>query len=158
MRRLIKDGLQPRGPTRRDEQRLDGIQRSQRRVQPWSALGHGTVTSSTLKACVCGNLSRSWRCRSCAEKDSERRNTKGTAYGYNRAHWQRIRKQRLTLARGLCELQLPGCTIVATHVHLAPELNGNHDAATLADTQAYCPSCSGAIDAPHAQPTRGQVA
>jgi hypothetical protein len=115
--------------------------------------GHGT-----LKACVCGTLSRNWRCPTCTAKDSERRNRKATAYGYGRANWQRIRTQRLTLARGLCELQLPGCTTVATHVHLEPELNGNHDAATLADTRACCPSCSGAVDAPRAQPIRGQAA
>jgi hypothetical protein len=116
------------------------------------------TAAPTLKACVCGAISPQWRCPACTEKDSAHRSRKVTAYGYGRANWQRIRKQRLTLAQGLCDLRLPGCTVYATHVHLAPELNGNHDAATLADTQACCPSCSGAVDAPRAQPTRSKVA
>ncbi|HEV8105558.1 MAG TPA: hypothetical protein VGP69_17640 [Gaiellaceae bacterium] len=38
----------------------------------------------------------------------------------------------------------------ATHVHLDPRLEGNHDAATLEDCRACCASCSGAVDAPRA--------
>lgn len=87
--------------------------------------------------------------------DSARRNQRVTAYGYNSRHWQRLRRQRLTLAGHRCELQLDGCTEVATHVHLDPRLEGNHAAAQLDDTQACCPSCSGAVDAPRARLPRG---
>jgi hypothetical protein len=90
------------------------------------------------------------RCLEHSAPDRARRNARVAEYGYNREHWQTVRRQRLALAGYRCELQLDGCTEVASHVHLDPRLQGNHDAAQLHDTRACCASCSGAIDAPRA--------
>jgi hypothetical protein len=67
------------------------------------------------------------------------------AYGYHRAHWKAIRRARLELAGYRCELRIKCDGAQATHVHLAHELAGNHDAA-LDDARACCAQCSGAID------------
>lgn len=89
-------------------------------------------------------------CRDHAAVERVRRDEKRQRFGYSRPHWRRLRVQRLSLAHGLCELRLPGCSMRATHVHLDPRLEGNHDAATLEDCRACCASCSGAVDAPRA--------
>jgi 5-methylcytosine-specific restriction protein A len=90
-------------------------------------------------------------CDEHAKAEHQRRARKRAAYGYDRQHWRQVRAQRLQLANHQCELQLAGCTVAATHVHLRPELRGAHDLATLDDTRACCASCSGAVDAPRSQ-------
>lgn len=79
-------------------------------------------------------------------KAVKRKTEKITEYGYKRSHWQEIRKERLIMSGGLCELQLPGCTFEATHVHLHEDLHGDHDRATIDDTKACCLNCSSSID------------
>jgi hypothetical protein len=110
---------------------------------------------SILKPCAsfgCSRLiPRGLRfCREHEAADRARRDEKRARFGYSRPHWRRLRSQRLMLADGLCELQLPGCSMRATHVHLDPRLAGNHDAAAIDDCRACCASCSGAVDAPRA--------
>ena len=79
------------------------------------------------------------RCRTCTQPD-----------GYSSSHWQRVRRQRLNLDGHRCTLNHPGCTTVATTVHLAPELNGNHLLATVDNTRSACRRCHGTEDAPRA--------
>jgi hypothetical protein len=88
------------------------------------------------------------RCPEHRQTEVARRDAKAKAYGYHSPHWQRTRRERLDLARYVCELRLPGCTERATHVHLDPAYRGQHYAAQLEHTRACCASCSGAIDAP----------
>jgi 5-methylcytosine-specific restriction endonuclease McrA len=57
----------------------------------------------------------------------------------------------------LCQLQLPGCTLTATTVHIAPLLRGNHDPATLDTCISACRRCHGRIDGGRAQRTRWRV-
>jgi hypothetical protein len=105
-----------------------------------------------VRACVkCGRRSVGRRCPRHQLAETARRSARIARNGYGRAHWQQLRKLRFGLAGGLCELRLPGCTRVATHVHLDERLGGNHDAATLADCRACCANCSGAIDAPRSR-------
>lgn len=87
-------------------------------------------------------------CDTHAAPDRARRNQRVRDHGYSSRNWQTIRAQRLAIAGYRCELQLDGCTQLATHVHLDPALNGNHTIARLEHTKACCPQCSGAIDAP----------
>jgi hypothetical protein len=111
----------------------------------------------SLAPCLdCGTPSEGPRCPSHRQPgDGLTRSERVRVYGYHRPHWRHVRQQRLTLDGHRCTLQLPGCTGRATHVHLAPELHGNHDTATIHDCQSACASCSGAIDAPRALgPTR----
>jgi hypothetical protein len=69
-----------------------------------------------------------------------------TRHGYGRAHWHRVRRARLALANGQCELRLDGCTHRATTVHLDPRRNADHDHAHLSDCQAACAHCHGVVD------------
>jgi hypothetical protein len=46
----------------------------------------------------------------------------------------------------LCRIGLPGCTITATTVHIAPILGGNHDLATADLCLSACRQCHGRID------------
>jgi hypothetical protein len=89
-------------------------------------------------------------CSVCRTDDITRRNRRNTRYGYGRSHWKQVRVERLARAGHVCELRLPGCTRHASHVHLDPRLQGDHDRATFADVRACCSSCSGAVDAPRA--------
>jgi len=70
------------------------------------------------------------------------------AYGYNRTHWQQVRKQRLALAGHVCELRINCMGAPATHVHLDPAYRGQHRAARVEHCRVCCASCSGAVDAP----------
>ena len=96
---------------------------------------------TALRPCLtCGTPTRNGpRCRTCTQPA-----------GYATAHWQRIRRQRLNLDGHRCTLNHPGCTTVATTVHLAPELNGNHLLATIDNTRSACLRCHGTEDAPRA--------
>ena len=68
------------------------------------------------------------------------------AYGYNTAHWKRVRQSRLMYDKWLCTIQLPGCNGWATTVDLDPALNGNHALATLDNTRSACRHCHGKVD------------
>lgn len=90
----------------------------------------------TLKPClVCGTPSTESRC-----KDHEKR------YGYSDAHWKRVKAARLLYDNYVCQLNLKGCTLRATTVHLAPECNGDHRLATPDNTLSACLHCHGVID------------
>lgn len=69
---------------------------------------------------------------------------------YASTHWQTIRTARLDHDGNRCTYRYPGCTIVATTVHLAPEANGNHLLATIDNTRSACRTCHGIEDAPRA--------
>ena len=85
-------------------------------------------------------------------------NAKHRAYGHHRTHWRTIRRQRLSLDGYRCTIRLDGCTITATTVDLDPELNGNHDHATIDNTRSACSHCHGHIDGAGArQGGRGAV-
>ena len=73
-----------------------------------------------------------------------RRQHNNTRYRRKTAHWQRIRKARLTLAGHHCELRHPGCTTRADTVHLIG--GGDHSKATLTMTRAACRHCHGVQD------------
>jgi hypothetical protein len=85
-----------------------------------------------------------------------RRNQRVTAYGCNTRHWQTTRLARLEHDGYRCQLQLGRCTGRATHVHLRPELHGDHRVATISDCVSVCASCSGSVDAPRS--LRGAIA
>jgi hypothetical protein len=105
----------------------------------------------TLRTCArCGRITGAGEryCATHQTAENQRQTAKTREYGYRRKHWRTIRKQRLEAAGYVCELQLPGCTTRASHVHLAAEYRGQHDIAELEHTRACCPSCSGAVDAP----------
>jgi hypothetical protein len=94
-------------------------------------------------------------CPEHARADNARRAAKSQAHGIPGQHWQRLRKQRLLYASRQCELHLDdGCTGTATTVHLDPQLDGDHNTATLEDLRAACSHCHGVADAPRAQDTR----
>jgi hypothetical protein len=96
-------------------------------------------------------------CVACRRVDADRRSRVRSGYGYGRAHWKRLRIERLEAARFVCELRLPGCALRATHVHLDPRLEGRHDVAVFEDCRACCAACSGAVDAPRAARKDGGV-
>lgn len=105
-----------------------------------------------LRPClVCGRPSPAARCSAHAlpvqRADDRRRNAKTVTHGVKRSHFQRLRRERLALARGLCELRVDrGCTTVATTMHLDERLAGDHDRATLDDVRAACAHCHGVTD------------
>jgi hypothetical protein len=99
----------------------------------------------------CGVPSTGTRCpkheRPRADADNRRRNAKTVAHGVKRAHFQRLREQRLEMTGGFCELQVDrGCTVLATTVHLREELRGDHGRATIDDVRAACRHCHGVTD------------
>jgi hypothetical protein len=99
----------------------------------------------------CGIPSEGTRCptheRPLVAADNRRRNAKTVAHGVKRSHFQHLRFERLARAGGFCELHADGgCTTVATTVHLAPALSGDHDRATIDDVQACCAHCHGVVD------------
>ena len=69
---------------------------------------------------------------------------------YSSAHWQHVRKQRLTLDHHTCTLAYPGCTRHATTVHLDPACDGDHALATINNTRSACARCHGLEDGPRA--------
>jgi 5-methylcytosine-specific restriction endonuclease McrA len=80
-----------------------------------------------------------------------KRQDRDRRYGYGRSHWRRLKKERLALDNYTCRIRLAGCTLRATTVHLHPDLQGNHDIATINDCISACAPCHGAIDAPRAR-------
>lgn len=108
-----------------------------------------------MNACLdCGRSCIGSRCPTHQAAADARRNAKAAAHGLHRGHWQNLRRQRLELAGGRCELALDEfCTVAATTVHLNPALEGNHDAAAIDDVRAACAHCHGVADAPRARQT-----
>jgi 5-methylcytosine-specific restriction endonuclease McrA len=81
------------------------------------------------------------------QADSRRRQARRRAHGRTTSRWQSLRKLALERDGYVCQLQVDaGCTGVATSVHLRPELDGNHDAATLDDCTSGCAHCHGVVD------------
>ncbi len=85
-------------------------------------------------------------CQQSRARDNLRRAHKASAHGRTTARWRRLSKRRIKLAGGRCELQLPGCTRVATSAHLDPRLQGNHRIATINEVRAACAQCHGRVD------------
>ena len=109
----------------------------------------------SLRPCLdCGRPTTGTRCDQCAEPietaDNHRRQEIAREHGLHSSHWRTLKKERLELARGMCELRLNGCTGKAMTVHLAPALAGDHRTATLSDCRAACLHCHGVVDAPRA--------
>lgn len=69
------------------------------------------------------------------------------AGGYSTGHWRKLRVQALVRDGYRCQLQLDGCTGVATTVHIDPALRGQHEDATLDDCTSACLYCHGVTDA-----------
>lgn len=84
-----------------------------------------------------------------AAADNRRRAAKSNRNGVKRAHSRRLRQQALDRDGGICRLRADdGCTVIATTVHLLPELRGDHDRATIDDVVSACAHCHGVVDAP----------
>jgi hypothetical protein len=79
--------------------------------------------------------------------DDRRRNAKSKAHGLTLRRWQRLRQATLDRDGRRCRFRLPGCTKVATSVHLHPELQGDHTRASLDDCTSSCAHCHGVVDA-----------
>lgn len=103
---------------------------------------------------VCGTPTEGSLCPTHRREEDARRNAKTVAHGVKRAHFQRLRREVLTVSGGLCELRLNGCTKTATTVHLDPRLDGNHDVATVDDCKAACARCHGVVDGGRSRPRR----
>ena len=75
--------------------------------------------------------------------------------GMNKRRWRnQLRPQVLARDGYNCRLGLPGCSLVATTVHLDPALQGNHDIATIDDCVSACRSCHGKVDAARSHENR----
>lgn len=111
--------------------------------------------SPRLSICRHGLRPSGQPCRACTREDNLRRARRNRAYGYSSWHWQQLRRRRLELDGYSCQLKLGRCTNIATHVHLKPELEGNHLAATIDDCVSCCANCSGSVDAPRAHTDPG---
>jgi hypothetical protein len=103
---------------------------------------------------TCGKPSNGSYCPTHKKADDHRRNAKTVAHGVKKAHFQRVRRQVLAATGGLCELRHRGCTNAATTVHLDPELEGNHDLATVENCKAACSHCHGVEDGGRAAASR----
>jgi 5-methylcytosine-specific restriction endonuclease McrA len=89
-------------------------------------------------------------CLVCGTPSDGPRCPEHTQHNYNprSAHWRTIRAERLAIDNGECQLQHPGCTRVATSVHLDPAAGGNHSLATIHNTVSACAHCHGVEDGP----------
>ena len=95
---------------------------------------------ATLRPCLdCGRPTRGSRCPDHTIDP-----------GYRTEHWQNVRALRLIYDGGLCQLDHPGCTGVATTVHLDPSCAGDHRLATVDNTLSACAHCHGVEDGPRA--------
>src|SRR5262249_50206944 len=82
--------------------------------------------------------------------DDRRRNERAKAQGRRSPYWARLRAAALARDGGYCQIRLEGCTLIATSVHIAPALGGDHWLATLEDCLSACHHCHGSTDAPRA--------
>lgn len=82
------------------------------------------------------------RCDDHARAASARRNDDRRDRGLFSPEWKARRLRVLDRDRLRCQLALPGCTGVATEVHLDPSLGGDHNRATDELCVAACQSCN----------------
>ena len=91
------------------------------------------------------------RCPAHEQGENARRTAKSERNGQRSPHWLAVRKARLFMDAGLCQLKVDEvCTVQADTVHLDPELHGNHLLATVDNTRSACRHCHGVTDAPRA--------
>lgn len=99
----------------------------------------------TLRPCLgvpgepCGELiERGNRCPSCQSKLNRARGS-STRRGYH-SRWRRM-SERIRKARPLCEIRLPGCTLLATAAdHIVPLEEGGRSA--WANARPACTACN----------------
>jgi 5-methylcytosine-specific restriction endonuclease McrA len=109
------------------------------------------VCSGPVGGPYCGRLIPAGGPRRCPiheQGENARRAEKAQRNGLRTPHWLAVRKARLLMDSGLCTFKLDGCTVLASTVHLAPELGGDHSRATTENTQSACRHCHGVVDAP----------
>lgn len=93
-------------------------------------------TSIGRRPCLaCGSPTAGTRCPTCTRDK-----------GYDTTYWYALRRDVLTRDNYRCRLQHDGCTIVATSVHLDPNLKGLHTVAYATDCLAACLHCHGIED------------
>jgi 5-methylcytosine-specific restriction endonuclease McrA len=99
-----------------------------------------------LRPCLgCGHpVSPTGLCPHCGRVLDRR--TKQQAHGRATARWKSTRLAVLERDRYVCRLQLAGCSVRASSVHLAPTRLGDHVGATVDDCVAACASCHGRVD------------
>jgi 5-methylcytosine-specific restriction endonuclease McrA len=98
--------------------------------------------SPLLRMCGCGQLTSDRVCPACRRADNMRRAAKQREHGRDRAAWRRLRLEVLARDGWTCRV----CGSPATTVHITPELNGNHDAATVDACVSLCRRCHGRTD------------
>ena len=96
--------------------------------------------AGSIRPCRCGDRQQQQR----AASQQRRRDANNVRLGRNSQHWRRLRARRLEMVGHLCELRHPGCTRVATSVHLIG--GGDHATATLDQVRAACHRCHGRQD------------
>lgn len=101
----------------------------------------GVMKTCRAKGCLTLIPHGQARCARHAASFTQQRSADIRDAGYRSPHWQQIRSVVLDRAAGQCELRLPGCHHGATHVRIAPELDGNRQAATAATSRAACSKC-----------------
>lgn len=119
----------------------------------------GTLpVTSMVKSCpICGRRAPGGVCQVHGSGE-DRRQLRQQVHGRNTAHWRALREQVLVTAGGLCQLRVDeGCMYMATTVHLKPEFDGDHLAATVADCVAACAHCHGVVDGARAARGGGGV-
>jgi 5-methylcytosine-specific restriction endonuclease McrA len=92
-----------------------------------------------VRPCLdCGQLWRGSRCPACARAQDRRRGTTAERFG---AGWATISRKVIERDGGVCQLSLPGCTVVATtadHI-ISRSQGGDSDPANL---RAACRACN----------------
>lgn len=111
-----------------------------------------------LRVCAepgCPELTTSTRCATHQRPVDAAKNQRAKDHGRRSPYWERLRRAALTRDGYRCRLHVDdGCTEIATTVHIRPELEGNHLAATLDDCLSACAHCHGVTDAPRASERR----
>jgi hypothetical protein len=82
-------------------------------------------------------------CAEHARIDSTKRNQRTRRDGRNTTQWMKTRAFVIARANHHCELQLPGCTTIATTAH---KQGGGYHTPNPDDYQASCRHCHGVVD------------
>lgn len=110
------------------------------------------------RACrVCGGMTLGMEYRYCARHgatENGRRGQLAVDHGLRSARWRTLRSVVLIRDSFCCQLRHPGCTEVATTVHLDPSLGGDHRGAQPIDCISACSHCHGVEDAPRSSGQR----
>lgn len=93
------------------------------------------------------------RCAECVTDDNRRRGRKSSAHGVTSSRWRRRRRAKLR-RNPRCELELDGCTGLATTVHIPPRYGGRHDRVPEAELVSACAHCHGVTDGARAHAAR----